>query len=59
MTRVATPPVASASAPAAGAAATASGKPSKPKDGYDFFEVLGKGGFGEVRRGKRKADGKM
>lgn len=28
-------------------------------DDYDMFEVLGKGGFGEVRRGKRKADGKV
>lgn len=26
---------------------------------YEFFDVIGKGGFGEVRKGRRKADGKM
>ena len=28
-------------------------------ENYEFLEVLGKGGFGEVRRAKRKSDGKM
>ena len=59
--RAAVSSVSSSPAPSASPSA-ASAKPSKslkPKDRYEFFEVLGKGGFGEVRRGKRKADGKM
>jgi hypothetical protein len=51
----------SASSASAGAdrRSKAGGKSSKIHDDYEFLEVLGKGGFGEVRRAKRKSDGKM
>ena len=52
---------ASSSAASAGAdrRSKAGGKSHKIHDDYEFLEVLGKGGFGEVRRAKRKSDGKM
>ena len=34
-------------------------KPKKITDSYELAEVIGKGGFGEVKRAKRRADGKM
>ena len=41
------------------AAPPASAKPKKITDAYDLSETIGKGGFGEVKRAKRKADGAM